>query len=91
MAEIIRIGNSDEPGKANVRTMLIETLEDLDRGELDCQKAVLIFLDESRLGDDGDKTYDLRMRTAGVRCSELLSMFQVATARALAWMGFYDQ
>lgn len=89
-AEIVRIGRSMQPSVENVRTALLEAVADLDRGELKACKVALIFLNEENL-DSENRTYELRLRTCGMRASELLGLFEVAKTRALAWMGLADR
>lgn len=89
MGEIVRIGKSTDPSVQNVRTTLIEALADIDRGELKAKKVVLLFLEDDDVEGE-TRSFDLRLRSCGLRCSELLGLFEVAKTRALAWMGFLD-
>lgn len=75
MAEITRLPNQNEPGKAQVIAMLHEAISDIESGKLPVQKAMLICLDE---GDDpkSDK-YDRSFRNAGLRMSEAIALCEL--------------
>ena len=75
MAEIKRLPNQNEPGKAQVIAMLHEAISDIESGKLPAQKAMLVVLYEGE--DPKEETYDRTWRNAGLRMTECIALCEL--------------
>ena len=84
MADVVKMVDVTD----NIRTWAVEemleySLEKIRNGDfIPANKAVLIML------NDRDGVYDVRRCSAGLKCSEILSMLEVEKSRVLKMMGY---
>lgn len=75
-------------GPNAVPEMLREALQDIENGQFPASKAILILLDDSVDPQVKVARFDTRIYTGDMRCSEGLSLLEVAKIRLLSWMGY---
>jgi len=77
-ATVTRLGQKNEPGKAEVVAMLHEAISRVENGEdFQYKRAVLLLLDKE------DDTYNVGFMNAGLSMSECISLTEVAKTQFL--------
>lgn len=79
---VVRLGQKNDPSKEEVIAMLHEAIDRLESGELEFDRALLLFLEP-----DPD-SFIVRFMNAGMRMSECISLCEIAKVIFLRQMNY---